>query len=232
MKEYRFYFSLTYRSGPDPFHSSLAKSGRTKTGYAILLHRVQYYGGTWPGFSPVLGIRIRIQWGPWILIQIRNLDPDPDPGGQKWHTKKKKLIYFICSLLRPEGFPCKFHFWKIIYIFCQLYFFSILASRSWIRIRIRIRSNAGSGSASRSEFNESGSATPVLYILQYSIPRWTCLSRDSNPRQPAPPLGTLPKTYLDSINLSNLYLRAGDVCSAGVPVGAGRQPRLRHNKLD
>jgi hypothetical protein len=32
--------------------------------------------------------------------------------------------------------------------------------------------------------------------------------------------------------MSNLYLRAGDVCSAGVPVGAGRQPRLRHNKFD
>ncbi len=24
---------------------------------------------------------IRIQWGPWIRIRIRN--PDPDPGGQK-----------------------------------------------------------------------------------------------------------------------------------------------------
>jgi hypothetical protein len=35
-----------------------------------------------------------------------------------------------------------------------------------------------------------------------------------------------------SRHMSNLYLRAGDVCSAGVPVGAGRQPRLHHNKLD
>jgi hypothetical protein len=26
---------------------------------------------------------IRIQWGPWIHIQIRIRNPDPDPGGQK-----------------------------------------------------------------------------------------------------------------------------------------------------
>ncbi len=28
---------------------------------------------------------IRIQWGPWFPIRIRN--PDPDPKGQKWPTK-------------------------------------------------------------------------------------------------------------------------------------------------
>jgi hypothetical protein len=26
---------------------------------------------------------IQIQWGPWIRIRIRNLDPAPVPGGQK-----------------------------------------------------------------------------------------------------------------------------------------------------
>jgi hypothetical protein len=32
-------------------------------------------------FLPVLWIRIRIQWGPWIRIRIAN--PDLYPGGQK-----------------------------------------------------------------------------------------------------------------------------------------------------
>jgi hypothetical protein len=34
--------------------------------------------------KPVLSIRI--QWGPWIRIQICN----PDPGVQKWSTKIEK----------------------------------------------------------------------------------------------------------------------------------------------
>jgi hypothetical protein len=29
----------------------------------------------------------RIQWIPWIKIRIRN----PDPGGQKWSTRKEKI---------------------------------------------------------------------------------------------------------------------------------------------
>jgi hypothetical protein len=42
---------------------------------------------------------------------VRPVDPDPDPGGQKLPTKKKKLrkILFLsagCSLLRAEGFSC------------------------------------------------------------------------------------------------------------------------------
>jgi hypothetical protein len=35
--------------------------------------------------SSVLQIRIRIQWGPWIRILVRN--PDPHTGGQKLPTK-------------------------------------------------------------------------------------------------------------------------------------------------
>ncbi len=43
------------------------------------------------------------------LDAIGSLDPDTDPGGQKWPRKKSQLIYFIfwsagCSLLRAEGF--------------------------------------------------------------------------------------------------------------------------------
>jgi hypothetical protein len=40
------------------------------------------------------------------------LDPDPDPGGQKWPTKiEKNSTNFMflstgCSLLRAEGFSC------------------------------------------------------------------------------------------------------------------------------
>jgi hypothetical protein len=36
---------------------------------------------------------IQIQWGPWIRIRIRNLDPGP--GGQKFLKKIEKLIIFI-----------------------------------------------------------------------------------------------------------------------------------------
>jgi hypothetical protein len=40
---------------------------------------------------------------------VVDLDPDPNPGGQKCSTKiENKLInsFFECSLLRVEGFPC------------------------------------------------------------------------------------------------------------------------------
>ncbi len=52
---------------------------------------------------------IRIQWSPWILIRIRNLDLDP--GGQKWPTNIENWINSIfwsagCSFLRAETFSC------------------------------------------------------------------------------------------------------------------------------
>jgi hypothetical protein len=38
------------------------------------------------------------------------LDPDPDPGGQKYKNRKKSRIFMFlstgCSLLRAEGFSC------------------------------------------------------------------------------------------------------------------------------
>jgi hypothetical protein len=50
-----------------------------------------------------------IQSGQWILIRIRN--PDPDPEGQKLSTKVEKLRNFMFgserySLLRADGIFC------------------------------------------------------------------------------------------------------------------------------
>jgi hypothetical protein len=54
--------------------------------------------------EPVLRtrIRMRIQWGPWIRIRIRN----PDPGGQKWPRKYKTVNKFLllkCWMIVFEG---------------------------------------------------------------------------------------------------------------------------------
>jgi hypothetical protein len=39
---------------------------------------------------------IRIQSGQWIRIRIHILNPDPDPGGQKWPTKLEKNQEVSC----------------------------------------------------------------------------------------------------------------------------------------
>jgi len=39
---------------------------------------------------------IRIQSDHWIRIRIRNLNTDPDPGGQKWPTKVEKIHVLKC----------------------------------------------------------------------------------------------------------------------------------------
>jgi len=47
----------------------------------------------------------RIQSDHWI--RIRNLNTDPDPGGQKWHLKKKIMFWSVgWPLLWAGGFFC------------------------------------------------------------------------------------------------------------------------------
>ncbi len=42
------------------------------------------------------GLRIRLILSCWIRIRILIMDSDPDPGGQKWHTKIEKSTEFSC----------------------------------------------------------------------------------------------------------------------------------------
>ncbi len=62
-------------------------------------------GTFWQGFGSG-SAWIRINLSCWIRIRIRNLNADPDPGGQKWPTKIEKRQNFHvlkCLMFSFEG---------------------------------------------------------------------------------------------------------------------------------
>ncbi len=95
---------------------------------------------------------------------IRSLDPDPDPGRQKWPTTIESAG---CSLLRAEVFSCNLDvFYEGLGIsnlqflikirtnfFNSKYFDNFCSSKPWIRIRC----GCGSG------IKESGPETLIKY---------------------------------------------------------------------
>ncbi len=90
---------------------------------------------------------IRIAW-----IDFGWLDPDPDLGGLKGHTKKEKsevIHCFMCcyiyiySLLRNRGFSCILHFLHGSLGINTVYIFNFFPqNNSRIRIRISIETSA------------------------------------------------------------------------------------------
>ncbi len=118
-----------------------------------------------------------------IRIRIRNPNTDPDPGVQKWPTKKKLIHFFWsagCSLLRAECFSCsldvlygsleisklQFLIKKRFKKFSAVFFcLQCLVIKPWIRIGSRsgFTWNVGSWSVSGSRGYESGFTTLLCW---------------------------------------------------------------------